>query len=155
MFFHDAIAGAREIHRTLRTDGIAIVTTWADLGYLDAVIRPAQKAARPDDAPYAVPIPLVWFDPSHVKQVLTDAGFASVEILERVVHFGARTVEELAVLQIKSFTILWKDWSESEQAVFKEAVLKCLKETVVEYAMVGGEKGVGVEMKAIVAVCKK
>jgi SAM-dependent methyltransferase len=67
MFFPDPVAGANEIYRTLAPGGVAIVTTWADLGYLDNVIRPAQKSARPQDTPYEVPIPSAWFDPSHVK----------------------------------------------------------------------------------------
>jgi hypothetical protein len=58
-------------------------------------------------------------------------------------------------MQINSFTILWKDWNECEKAVFDEAVLKYLRQTVVKYTMPDGQAGIGVPMRAIVAVSKK
>ncbi|KAI8716897.1 AAA domain-containing protein [Fusarium sp. LHS14.1] len=119
LFFTDGDAGAKEIYRTLKPGGVAVVTSWAVLGYLQ-VIRPAQSAVRPDDPPFKLPIPEKWFDPAFVGKCLKDGGFANVTISESIVHYGAPSVEDLLGLILNSFKMLWKDWSEEEQSKFHQ-----------------------------------
>ncbi|KAF2685178.1 hypothetical protein K458DRAFT_430748 [Lentithecium fluviatile CBS 122367] len=49
--------------------GTAVLTTWADLGYVD-VIRQAQKAVRPGMGEadlFHVPISAEWYKPEHSR----------------------------------------------------------------------------------------
>ncbi|POR31693.1 hypothetical protein TPAR_08100 [Tolypocladium paradoxum] len=156
LFFNDGAAGARELHRTLRPGGVAVVTSWADVGYLRGVIQPAHKAARPDDAPFDLPIPKAWLEPAHVERCLRDdGGFAAVEMLERVVHYGAATRDELRQMSLDTFQALWKDWTGEELERFRGAMAECIERVAEPYTMVDGTPGVGIRMRAIVAVCRK
>ncbi|KAL3953247.1 hypothetical protein ACCO45_013190 [Purpureocillium lilacinum] len=134
LFFDDAAAGAREIHRTLRpgSGSVAVVTSWADVGYVEHVLRPAARAARPHDPPLRA---------------------AHTEAL--VVHYGADTVESLRGMLLDTFTMLWRDWSDAEKDTFEAAILERLREATEPYTMVDGDPGVGIRMRAIVAVCRK
>lgn len=156
LFFSDGAAGAREIYRTLKPGGWAVVTSWSDLGYLKGVIQPAQKVARPDDKPFVLPVPPVWFTPSHVKKVLEDdGGFKNVELQEVVAHYGGANLSELQQRLLDIFIQLWSNWSDEEKTTFKAAIAKCLETVTEPYTMPSGESGVGIRMKAIVAVCQK
>ncbi|QUC16370.1 uncharacterized protein UV8b_00611 [Ustilaginoidea virens] len=156
LFFADAPAAAKEIYRTLKPGGVAVVTSWSDMGYVKGVIQPAQKAARPDDKPFNLPIPPEWFSADHVKAVLEDGGFAQVQLVRKPAHFGAPALPELRDMLLEAFIHLWsRTWSEDEQVKFKEAVLEHLAKVTVPYTTPSGEPGVGVPMEAIIAVCRK
>ncbi|KAF2249930.1 hypothetical protein BU26DRAFT_292820 [Trematosphaeria pertusa] len=94
LFFGDAGAGAREIWRTLRPGGTALVTCWKCLGY-DAVIWEAQRAVRPDAQVFRVPIPKRWFEAGWLEETLREGGFVDVEVSEKVVYYAAGSVEGL------------------------------------------------------------
>ncbi|OAQ70778.1 methyltransferase type 11 [Pochonia chlamydosporia 170] len=156
LFFKDGAAGAKEIYRTLKPGSVAVVTSWSDLGYLKGVIQPAQKEARPNDVPFVLPISQDWFKPSHVKKVLEeDGGFKKVEIQEVVAHYGASSLAELQDMLLTIFTQLWSNWSDEEKTTFKAAMAKRLEAVAEPYTKPSGEPGLGIRMKAIVAVCQK
>ncbi|KAF2258861.1 S-adenosyl-L-methionine-dependent methyltransferase [Lojkania enalia] len=156
LFYSDGAAGARELHRTLKDGGVAIVTAWVELRYLDHVIRPSQKRVRPEDAVYQLPVSEDWFSVPYVKNCLSQGGgFREVRMTEHIVHYGAATVHEVAELLLASFQQVYKDWDEIEQQQFREAVLEHTKNAVEEYTMPNGLPGVGIPMVAMVAVCTK
>ncbi|KAM0421380.1 hypothetical protein ACHAPT_010915 [Fusarium lateritium] len=155
LFFTDGLAGAKEIHRTLKPGGVAVATSWSALGYLEKVIRPAQSAIRPDDPPFKLPIPETWFDSTFVEKCLRDGGFGKVTISERTVHYGALSVDDLLNLLLNSFKMLWKDWPEEDQSRFREVAREKIEEASRSHTMNDGSQGVGVPMTAIVAVCEK
>jgi len=71
------------------------------------------------------------------------------------VHYGADTVESLRGMLLDTFTMLWRDWSDAEKDTFEAAILERLREATEPYTMVDGDPGVGIRMRAIVAVCRK
>ncbi|KAI8665600.1 hypothetical protein LRP88_03894 [Fusarium phalaenopsidis] len=154
LFFTDGGAGARQIYRTLKPGGVAVVTSWAVLGYLE-VIRPAQSAVRPDDPPFKLPIPETWLDLTFVEKCLKDGGFADVTVSESIVHYGAPSAEDLLDLILNSFKMLWKDWSEEDQNKFRQVAREKIDMTSCSHTMNDGIQGVGLPMTAIVAVCQK
>jgi ubiquinone/menaquinone biosynthesis C-methylase UbiE len=160
LFYEDAAAGAHEIFRTLKPDGsVAVVTTWERLGYMEDVIRPAHKLARPqDEKQFTLPISDRWFEPEQVRQCLVeDGGFApdKVQMQTCNVYYAAPNHEELAVLLLEVFAHFYNDWAEDEKVRFGEAVRECLIDVAVECMLVDGTNGVGVPMKAIVAICER
>ncbi|RMJ14387.1 hypothetical protein BHE90_001661 [Fusarium euwallaceae] len=154
LFYTDGDAGAKEIYRTLKASGVAVVTSWAVLGYLE-VIHPAQSVVRPDDPPFKLPIPEKWFDSAQVEKCLRDGGFENVTVSEKLVHYGASSAEGLMDLILNSFKMLWNGWSEEDQNSFRRAVREKIDESSSSYTMNDGSQGVGVPMTAIVAVCQK
>ncbi|SPO02016.1 uncharacterized protein DNG_04689 [Cephalotrichum gorgonifer] len=95
LFFSDATKGAREIYRTLKPGGVAVVTAWQDLGY-PRVIRAVQGDIRPGDTPFELPLPKQWFDPEHTRTVLTESGFGDVKLESSVAHWAADSADDLA-----------------------------------------------------------
>ncbi|KAJ3540357.1 hypothetical protein NM208_g5106 [Fusarium decemcellulare] len=155
LFFTDGVAGARHIYRTLKPGGIAVVTSWSALGYLENVIHPAQAIVRPNDPAYKLPISEVWFDPSHVEECLRDGGFQQVSISSRTVHYGAASVPELVDLLLNSLKMLWGNWPEEDQKKLRDAAREQIEAVSSSYIMNDGNVGVGIPISAIVAVCEK
>jgi len=156
LFYVDGAAGARELYRTLRLGGVAVVTSWSDLGYLDPIIRPAQLSIRPTEQPYQLPINPQWLSPAYLQHCLEeDGGFSHVNVIEERVHYGAATVEETGDLLTDSFKVVWKDWSDEEKARFRALVIEKTGAVAEQYEMPNGQTGFGVPMRASVAVCKK
>lgn len=155
LFFKDGIAGANEIYRTLKPGGVAIVTSWSDLGYLKGAIHPAQKIVRSDDPPFQLPVDQRWFTESHVKKSLQDGGFKDVQIVERRSHYGASNTTDLADSLMSTFGPMFTNWSDGERSLFQNALIQQLDSLAMDYIMLDGQPGVGVEMKAIVAIGRK
>ncbi|KAK4099319.1 S-adenosyl-L-methionine-dependent methyltransferase [Parathielavia hyrcaniae] len=156
LFFQDGLAGAREIHRTLRPGGVAVLTSWSDLGYIDPVVKAAQLEIRPGEPTYQLPLPPQWLLPSHLESVLNQAGFdGQVEMSARKAHYGAETVDGVVELLAHSFQAVAKDWSDDEKVRFRALMREKTERIVEEYTMPDGRPGVGIVMMATVAVCRK
>lgn len=154
LFFGDGEEGAREIWRTLRSGGVAVVTSWSDLGYLDAVIRPAQKAVKPEVTPLNFPLAERWINAEGVKEGLKKVGFSSVDVFEEGAHYGSADVEELVRLLGEKFPGATEGWAEEDKEKFRAEVDKLARKAGVPYKM-GGKDMVGIPMMGIIAVCTK
>lgn len=161
LFFRDGPQGAREIHRTLQPGGTAIVTSWRKLGYLGPV-HAAQKAVRPSEPLFRLPISDAWFAPAHLERVLRDAGFADVALHEKSVWYAAPSVEAFTQGIVGLFSTISAGWSEGEKELFRSTFREVAEGAVVGVKREGhGESAgetrdmVGVEMVAIVAVARK
>jgi ubiquinone/menaquinone biosynthesis C-methylase UbiE len=156
LFYKSAADGARELYRTLKPGGVAVVTSWSSIGYLEA-IQATQEDARPHDEPFKLPVSEEWLKPSHVERVMKEnGGFPHVEMLTRKAHFGAATKDELVDIMIAFLKgILWSSLPEDGQEAFKEAVRRHFPSRAVPYTMIDGRPGFGYPLEAIVAVCRK
>ncbi|CAO2654945.1 Nn.00g116780.m01.CDS01 [Neocucurbitaria sp. VM-36] len=157
LFFNDGAKGAREIYRTLKPGGTAIVTSWKNLGYID-LIHKAQKAIRPSDTLFRIPISDDWYSAAFLEKTLGDAGFQDVAVHEKKVHYAAKSVEEMCGYLVKLFGQLVKGWSEEEIGQFAKELRGAAAAVVmkVERPVDGREEEVeemvGVEMVALVAL---
>ncbi|VUC26128.1 unnamed protein product [Clonostachys rosea] len=158
MFFTDPAQGAREIYRTLRPGGTAVVTSWSKLGHLELVFQPAHKAVRPNEEPVEFPLPKEWHDPEHVRKVLSEAGFKddAIELSTLPVQYGAKRKEMLLEYMMDmGGKLLIGGWPEADKEAFREAIAEKLEVEAKEYTMLDGEPGFGLPMEAIVVVCRK
>ena len=155
LFFTDPVAGAKQLYRTLRPGGVAVVTGWEDLGY-PAVIQAVQRAVRPDCALFKPPIQEVWFRPGHTEEVLREAGFESVEMSSEIVHWGALEREVVAARVFEPFGLNpFEGWSQEEMEKARAELMRVLDSVAKTYKRSDGREYVGIEMKASVAVCRK
>ncbi|PVH74395.1 hypothetical protein DL98DRAFT_604462 [Cadophora sp. DSE1049] len=132
------------IYRTLKPGGTAIVTTWADLGYL-SIVRKAQAAS--------------WFSGDHLERVLRDGGFTKIDFLEKEVHMCAPSLTGVVDILFKAFYSVCEDWSREEQARFKSHLLHFAQPTAKTLHRGEGASSrmeqVGIPMTAIVAIARK
>ncbi|KAH7116102.1 S-adenosyl-L-methionine-dependent methyltransferase [Dendryphion nanum] len=161
MFFPDAVQGAKEIYRTLRPGGTAVVTSWAKMGYVEPIHR-AQKATKPHCELFVPPMPPQWYSAEHVIDVLKKGGFEHVEIHEKVVCFGGESAREVSEMVLKLFGgIITKTWSDEEKRRFEEELHKAVEHCQISFERpTFGREGAastvfGVPMTALVAVARK
>jgi ubiquinone/menaquinone biosynthesis C-methylase UbiE len=161
MFFPDPQKGAEHIYRTLKPGGTAIVTSWKSSGYLP-LIHEAQQTVRPDDAPWKWPIPEVWFQGEHLRQMLEGAGLKDVEMSEKTVYYASSSVEEACGYLMGMWKKMGPKWSEQENEEFRKKLLEVTRREAVEVKRpINGKEGaemlevVGFPMVAHVAVARK
>lgn len=155
LFFQDGMTGATELRRTLVPGGVAVVTSWQDLGYFDTVFKPAHSEMRPRDPPLNLPISADWFSASYLKLLLECAGFHDVQVSTRKVHHGAQTLEKLVDSLMGTSCAVWKNWSDADVRKFRGHVREMATPLAERYIMPDGNPGFGIPMKASVAVCFK
>ncbi|KAF0638238.1 hypothetical protein FPSE5266_01862 [Fusarium pseudograminearum] len=66
--------GLKEVHRTLKPGGIAMVSTWNEMPHTDA-LKHANRRTRGDDAPLPVLLQDMSFEEEHMRKELQGAGF--------------------------------------------------------------------------------
>jgi SAM-dependent methyltransferase len=154
MFFTDADKGAREIARTLRPDGVAVVTGWAMLRHIQ-IIQEVQAQIRPDDAPFKPPFPDIWLDPEHTKAVLTGAGLDVQASTALDVHLGGETADGIADLLTQTFASkAFESWSEEEKDKAAGVMKKIVRERAVPFTRPSGS-GVGIKLTGTIFVARK
>ncbi|USP76180.1 methyltransferase type 11 [Curvularia clavata] len=160
-FFKDAAAGAREIYRTLKPGGTAVLTSWKVPGHLEPVYT-ADRAVKPEGPHFKWPVDDAWFEGSHLTKTLENAGFKDVEIHEFPCTYGANAVEDLCRYQMGLWKQIGPKWTDEENAQFEKELLAAGKRLAVKAKRPrNGKKDpeivevVGYPMVAYVAVAKK
>jgi ubiquinone/menaquinone biosynthesis C-methylase UbiE len=155
LFFTDGLKGAREIYRTLKPGGTAIITSWSYLGY-KPVIQQAQKTVKPESTPFQVPINQLWFTSEHLEGILREGGFKDIKIHNKEVHYGlgndAKRVCQLLEAFLPPLTV---GWTEEEKGALKEELEKVAKGAVQAFDRPDMQGLVGLPMTAIVAIARK
>jgi ubiquinone/menaquinone biosynthesis C-methylase UbiE len=149
MFFTDADKGAREIARTLRPDGVAVVTGWTVRAPF-MIIQEVHARIRPGETPFKPPVADVWFEPDHTEAVLTGAGLDVLTSTTVDVHMGGETADAVAELLMQFGSKAFASWSEEE----KEKVKEIVRERAVPFARSSGS-GVGIKLTGSVFVARK
>ena len=78
-FFPDPEAGAREIWRTLKRGGRAVVTCWKEPD-LVPLLHDCQKLIRPKTSIESLPVLKKWMKKEMIEQVMKQGGFQDVLI---------------------------------------------------------------------------
>ncbi len=136
MFFPDRAKGFSELHRTLKNDGRALVTSWAPvtrspmmLLMFDAIRMITNETTSPAKAMKSLE------DPDVFKSELEQAGFQNVAITPVTKHLSVSSAEEFWDRMVKGSApivmlrkkIGEKIWSEKEGAALQEIKKKLTK----------------------------
>ena len=139
-----------EIKRTLKLDGVALVTSFEKQGFIE-VFQDVQQAIRPGSPIWKGPMPEEWLKEEKLRAVMTGGGFEGDKV--EIQRFGTWMKGEqwstpglmlLTEAFTKSVTI---GWSEEERARFEEKLKEDLASETV--------KSKSYEMKGFVAVARK
>lgn len=157
LFFKSPADGAKELRRTLKPGGIAIITSWSRFGTVEDAVIPAQMAVHPEDTPFKLPVPAEWLEPGNLERCLRDdGGFTKVEMGAHRVVYGASTKRALYELVFDSYKDLaLKGWSEEDAKKFAAALEKIVEGSAHECVLNDGKSGFGLPMDGIIAICHK
>ncbi|KAJ4009943.1 hypothetical protein NW752_009118 [Fusarium irregulare] len=154
MYFTDPSKGVQEIARTLRPDGVAVVTGWTMMGHIK-MIQEVQAQIRPDDAPFKPPMPEIWLDPEHTKALLSDAGLDVQSTTSVDVYLGDETAEGVADLLIHGFGAkVFASWNEEEREKGAAVMKKIVWEPAVAFTRPSGS-GVGIKVTGAIFIARK
>ncbi|OSS44915.1 hypothetical protein B5807_09115 [Epicoccum nigrum] len=155
LWFDDGPTGAREIFRTLKRGGTAVVSSWKEMNIFD-IAREAQRACGQREPLFRPPVDEKWFDAGYLERVLREAGFEDVRVVERAVYFGGRDVGEVCGHLMGLLGQLFQGWVGDEE--FSKQLETAVRNSAVTFDRLvaeGTEKLVGIPMVALVAVVSK
>lgn len=147
--------GAKEIYRTLRPGGTAVVNCWAHVTWL-LPVRAVHETIRPGK-PFPTPV-VAWHDGQHIQNVMRDAGFREESMrVERSDAWAVVKRESLRKWAEKSWAYLGgiAGWFDEDEETWDQAVDKLVELLLVQPGtMVEGDE---VRMKASqwVVIAKK
>ena len=161
-FLPEPVVGAREIYRTLKPGGKAIVTCWKRVPYLP-ILHAVQALLRPDkeEPPIVMSVLNDWTRPETMEEFLREGGFSDgkgeVKIAEKEVMWWNKGREEAAKGFSDNFVNMVGDrWSEEEKKKgILNATIRVLKERGPEFVIEGEGEMIGFRMAAWIAVAVK
>ena len=147
--------GAKEIYRTLRPGGTAVVNCWAHVTWL-LPVRAVHETIRPGK-PFPTPV-VAWHDGQHIQNVMRDAGFREESMrVERSDAWAVVKREGLRKWAEKSWAYLGgiAGWFDEDEETWDQAVDKLVELLLVQPGTV--VEGDEVRMKASqwVVIAKK
>ncbi|CAG7555204.1 unnamed protein product [Fusarium equiseti] len=155
---HDGIDAIKEIHRTLKPDGIAIFNSWAYTPTLPSIIAACEKT-RPAGTPLPRQGLKKWEDANFLRQVITQGGFShgNVELEKRDVFVTIGELKHFATM-LWSFiggtsSVGWLESDEENWDVAVDAVVEALQKSE-GFKKLGDGKNV-VMFKANIAIATK
>jgi ubiquinone/menaquinone biosynthesis C-methylase UbiE len=155
-FTSDAgLGGAREIFRTLRPGGIAVVNCWAHVTWL-LPVRAVHEHFRPGK-PFPTPV-VAWHDGQHIQKVMRDAGFNEQDMrIERSDAWAVVKKSGLREWAEKSWAYLGgiAGWFEGDEETWDQAVDKLVELLLVQPGTVVEDNEVRMKASQWVVVAKK
>ncbi|CAD6569067.1 MAG: hypothetical protein ASARMPREDX12_008484 [Alectoria sarmentosa] len=153
-FFPDPALGAREVHRTLKQGGIAVLTLWKEFGF-KPVLWEVQKRVKPANPLTELPLMEPWCDGSKLKQTLQEGGFTSIEMTTVTEGMWGTGRKDLESVLLENFqAMVARNWTDDEKTKLPAVTAQVLDDHEADFCIKSGAK-VGVPMTAWVAVCRK
>ena len=79
--FDPAIKGTQEIYRTLKENGVAVITAWKQVGWR-SLLTEIEKGIRPGKKPFSMPTMEKWLRKETLEEVMTGCGLKDVQLRE-------------------------------------------------------------------------
>lgn len=153
-FFPDPVLGAKEIYRTLKPGGFAVVTVWKDFGF-KPLLWEVQKRVKPINPMAELPGMEAWSDGKLLEKTLQEGGFPTVEMKSVTEGMWGVSTEDLKSVLLENFgALVSRNWTDEEKAQLPAVTAEVLKDMESDYCVQSGGR-IGVPMTAWIAVCKK
>ncbi|ESU09526.1 hypothetical protein FGSG_03671 [Fusarium graminearum PH-1] len=115
--------GLKEVHRTLKPGGMAMVSTWNEMPHTDA-LKHANRRTRGENAPLPMLLQDMSFEEEHMRKALQDAGFDPEKT--KIYHKDASvTIPDLrrwAQLAWSYLGVLPTGWLHEDEEKWEEAL---------------------------------
>jgi len=152
-FFLDPVKGAKEIWRTLKKGGTAVVTAWEFIGFLP-VFWQVQKIIQ-QVKEVTAPTLMEWTRRGKLEGVMREGGFGEVRVERKEVLMGHKTEEALVVGLVDLFLgLVREEWSGEEKGRIREVTEGVLRSEGERFLVREGAR-IGVSMVAWIAVARK
>ncbi|KAK5011668.1 hypothetical protein LTR28_009403 [Elasticomyces elasticus] len=146
--FQDPLRCLREVHRTLRLNGLAVVSTWKRFAVSD-LIHTAQQAVRPDAQLVKVPR-AEFMEDGYLQNLMAEAGFpsGSIQVWDISTVIQGQDSVGLREFMLGGFTASARaGWTDEEHARWEGAIDSAIAEEQT--------KNSGIKMEAWVVTAKK
>ena len=153
-FFPDPVAGTKQIYRTLKPGGMAVVTLWKTFGF-KPILWEVQNRVKPANPLTELPLMEPWCDSKLLEKTLKEGGFSNVEF--SVVREGlwGKDKEDFKLVCLENFgALVSRNWTDDEKAKLAPVTSQVVDEMQDEFCIKDEEK-VGCMMEAWVAVSIK
>lgn len=152
-FFPDPAQGAKEIYRTLKPGGRAVVTSWKFVGFLP-VFHEAQKIIKP-----ATPMPSspleTWKEKGTLENTLREGGFTDIKTEEKDVVYKGANPESFMMGMMDMFkSLVGSSWSGKEIDQMPPAIENVLAEQP-DKSFFDGDGSRALRMVAWIAMAEK
>lgn len=153
-FFPDPVKGVREIYRTLKVGGTAVVTCWKSIGFLP-IFYEVQKIVKPAVPIHSMPVLEKWMKREILEGTMKLGGFSEVRLEKKEVLLTGESERELvAGLADNMKGIIGDQWSEDEKLMLEAATREILDEQGEKFCVnLRGKKAV--KMVAWIALAKR
>lgn len=153
-FFEDSSKAARQIYRTLKPGGTAVVSVWRKLGFTDILyaIQQEHKIQKPLKE---MPLMESWFPKEKLSTTLTEAGFQKVEVHPLTVQLWGKDKEDFKTVLLENLGALTMvSWTDDERAKLPGYISKMVDERQEEFCISQNGR-VGCNMDVWVATATK
>jgi len=153
-FFPDPAKGAREVYRTLKPGGVAIITLWKEFGF-KPLLWEVQRRISPANPLTELPLMEPWTDGSRLKKTMEEGGFTNIEMKPIEERLWGNGLEDFQNVLLENFSaMVARNWSDEEKAQLAPVTAQVLGDSEAQFCVRSGEK-IGVPMIAWAAVCTK
>jgi SAM-dependent methyltransferase len=153
-FLPDPVAGAKQIYRTLKPGGTAVVTLWKVFGF-KPILWDIQDQLKPANPLTELPLMEPWCDPALTEKTLKEGGFGQVEFTVVKEGLWGKEKEHFKTVLLENLgTMAMHNWTEEERAQLPAYISKVVDEQQGKFCITDGAK-VGVQMEAWVAIATK
>ena len=148
------MAGAKQIYRTLKPGGTAVMTIWKTFGF-EPILWEVQERVKPASPLTELPLVEPWRDPKKLEKVMTDGGFESVEFSVVKEGMWGKDKADFVTVLVENFgSMVVNSWTDEEKAKLAPVTSQVVNAMQDKVCITDGEK-VGCVMEAWVAVCTK
>jgi hypothetical protein len=134
------------------------VSSWKELPIFD-IVREVQRACGQKEPLFKPPVNEKWHDAGYLESVLREAGFETVEVVERMVHFAGRDVSDMCGHLMGLLRQLKMEWSGEEEEKVRKQLEITVEKAIVSLKRPDAEGKVevlvGIAMVGLVAVARK